>query len=201
MQANCVRRESPFSKEPVMSELFGLWLPIIAAAAVGHIASAIAWIVMPHHKPEWRRIPNEDQFLDAVRSGKPAPGQYMFPYCEWSDMKDPEKKARYEAGPHGTLNVWRGAPNMNRNMFLTFVYFLVANVFIAYITSLALDPGAHYLTVFQIAGTAAIMAYCFASIPNAIWFGKPLRAVCTDLLDGIVYGLLTAGIYGWLWPR
>ncbi len=183
-----------------MDELISLWLPIIVSAVVVHVASAIAWMFLPHHKPDWKRLPNEEQTLDKLRSENIPAGQYIFPYIEPSEMKKPESQARYEAGPHGTLNLWPGKPSMGRNMLLTFLFFVVTSIFVAYLASRALDPGAPYLDVFQIVGTAAILAYCFASIPNDIWFGKTCRAVCMNILDGIVYGLLTAGVFGWLWP-
>ena len=184
-----------------MDELLGLWLPTVLSSVVVFIASFIAWTISPHHKPDWKRISNEDDFLEKVRSATIAPGQYIFPCCEdWSELKDPDKKARYEAGPHGILNLWPAAPNMPRNMFLTYLFFLVTGVFVGYITSLALDPGAAFVDVFQVAGTAGILAYCFAFMPNAIWFGKPLRAVVMDILDGLAYGLLTGIVFGWFWP-
>ncbi len=180
--------------------LTDLWMPIVFSAVIVFVASAIAWMVLPHHKPDFKRLPKEDAFLAALRAGNVAPGQYMFPYCEPSDMKDPQKKKRYETGPLGVLLVWGGCPNMGRNMGLSFIFYLVVGVFVAYLGSHSLPAGAEYLRVFQVTGTAAIMAYCFASIPHAIWFGKPLRSTATDLLDGVVYGLLTAGTFGWLWP-
>ncbi len=29
---------------------------------------------------------------------------------------------------------------------------------------------------------------------------KSLRSLVADVIDGVVYGLLTAGIFGWMWP-
>ena len=61
-------------------------------------------------------------------------------------------------------------------------------------------PGADYLKVFQIAGTTAWVAHSFGVIPDAIWFGRPWSNTIKDVVDGVVYGLLTAGVFGWLWP-
>ena len=30
---------------------------------------------------------------------------------------------------------------------------------------------------------------------------KPWRSAAKDLADGFIYGLLTGGAFGWLWPR
>jgi len=34
-----------------------------------------------------------------------------------------------------------------------------------------------------------------------IWMGKPWSSVIKDLADALIYGLLSAGVFGWLWPR
>ena len=50
-------------------------------------------------------------------------------------------------------------------------------------------------------GAVSFVAYGFGSITMAIWMGKPWSSVAKDLADALIYGLLSAGIFGWLWPR
>ena len=64
-----------------------------------------------------------------------------------------------------------------------------------------LVPGTHYLQVFRVVGAVSFLAYGFGSIPLGIWMGKPWSSVIKDLADALIYGLLSAGIFGWLWPR
>ena len=64
----------------------------------------------------------------------------------------------------------------------------------------ALDPGEAYLAVFRLTGTVAVLAYAFANIPNSIWRGTSWGTTLKFTFDGIVYGLVTAGAFGWLWP-
>ena len=187
----------------MVGDLMSLWLPILVSAVVVFVASAIAWMVLPHHKGDWKGVPNEDALLEAVRSSGVKPGQYMFPYCESpKDLSDPEKKKRYDAGPHGVLSVWPGPPNMGQKMGLSFLFYVVVGIFVAYMGLAAYRMGVNptYMEVFRVTGCAAVLAYCFGLIPNAIWFSKPLRSVAMDVIDGVVYGLLTAGVFGWLWP-
>ena len=187
-----------------MGFLADLWLPIVLSSVFVFIASALAWMASPHHKQDWKAIPNENGFLEALRANNTPPGQYMFPFCgDPKEMKDPEKKKRWEAGPHGALFMRPGAPNMGKNLVSTFIFYLVVGVFVAYIGHAALGHGANpdYLRVFQITGCAAVMAYCMGMIPGAIWVGKSLRSTVMDIADGVVYGLLTAGTFGWLWPQ
>ena len=183
-----------------MPNLLDLWLPILASGILVHIASTICWVISPHHKPDWQKLPNEDEIMDKVRSDNIPPGQYVFPCVQPSEMKDPEAKKRWEAGPWGTVGVWKGMPNMGKNIGLTVSFFLVTSVFVGYITTMAHESGDGFSEHFQVAGTAGIMAYCFAFIPGAIWFGAPLRATLMNILDGLIYGLLTGVVFGALWP-
>jgi len=179
-----------------------LWLPIVLSSVAVFMASFLAWTVSPHHKGDIRQLPNEDGFLEAIRTNKTPPGFYMFPWCgDHKALKDPAVKSRWLAGPHGTLSLRGGPPRMGVNMLLIFACYLVVGVFVAYLASLACGPGAEYLHVFQVAGCSAVLAYCLALYPYAICMGRPIRGVILDTIDGVVYGLLTAGFFGWLWPR
>jgi hypothetical protein len=31
--------------------------------------------------------------------------------------------------------------------------------------------------------------------------GEPWSMVIKEVIDGLIYGLLMAGVFGWLWPR
>jgi len=165
------------------------------------IASSVIWMVLPYHKADIRKLPDESGFLSALKSQNIPAGVYMWPNCcDSTEMKSDDFKQRYDAGPWGSINVLAKKPNFARNMLLTFVFYLVVGVFVAYITSEARPFGANYLSVFQVAGATAILAYCAGGIPGAIFMGTPPRFIMTSLLDGVIYGLITAGTFGWLWP-
>jgi hypothetical protein len=36
---------------------------------------------------------------------------------------------------------------------------------------------------------------------QSIWARQNWRATAVYFLDGSIYALLTAGVFGWLWPR
>jgi hypothetical protein len=90
---------------------------------------------------------------------------------------------------------------MGKFLGLWFVYCLIVGLFSAYLTGRTLAPGTHYLQVFRVAGTAAFMAYGLSQLSNGIWKGQPWGMTIKEVVDGLVYGLLTAGTFGWLWPR
>jgi hypothetical protein len=45
------------------------------------------------------------------------------------------------------------------------------------------------------------MAYSFAYWPQTIWYQRALGTTVRNTIDGLIYGLLTAGVFGWLWPK
>ncbi len=184
-----------------MADLIQLWLPILLSAVVVFIASALAWTALPHHRDDFKPVPDQKKFDEAIASLGIKPGLYMFPYsADPKAMKEPAFVERWKAGLNGTLNLWANWGSMGRNMALSFVFYLVTSIFVAYVCTLGLMPGDSYLRVFQLAGTVAIMAYAFGSIPKDIWFNTPRRAVVTCIIDGVIFGLLTAAVFGWLWP-
>ena len=48
---------------------------------------------------------------------------------------------------------------------------------------------------------AAFLAYGVGILSNGIWKGQPWSVVSKEVFDGLVYGMLTAGTFAWLWPR
>ena len=180
-----------------------LWLPILVATILVFVASCIVWMALPHHKSDARRMPDEAAALEALGRQNLKPGLYRFPWADsMAEMKDPAFVAKLDKGPVALMTVLPSGPfNMGKSMALWTGYLLVIGIFVAYITGRVLGPGASYLEVFRVAGTVACLAYSGSQLPNAIWWGKPLSVAFKEIVDGVVYGLLTAGAFGWLWPR
>lgn len=185
-----------------MVAITALWLPILLSAVVVFIVSAAVWMAMPHHRNDFAPAADQDALMDAVRSSTPGPGMYYFPWATDGDQNSPEYKEQVRAGPVGILRVRdpEAALNMGPAMLKSVLLYLVVGVFVAYLASVTLEPGAAYLSVFQVTGTAAFMAYGFIGYQEAIWFGLPAKVAFKHSLDGLAYALLTAGIFGWLWP-
>jgi len=184
-----------------MDLFISLWLPILLSTLGVFIASFLLWAVLPLHKPESRKLPDEGRAMETLRSMSVKPGMYMFPYCGDKDsMNAPDFQDKKEKGPHGYVLIWSGWPNMGRNLALTFIIQLLISGLVAYIATLALEPGAAFLDVFQVTMSAAILGYVFGGLCNDIWFGKPVRAIATHIFDAIVYSLITAFIFSAMWP-
>ncbi len=185
-----------------MELLIPLWLPILLSAAAVWIVSAIAWMALPHHKRDFIELPDEDGLMDFLRKSGLKPGNYVFPDFRGREAMKKEKVCKaLEEGPVGHLSLWPTPLTMGDKMFGTFVVYLVVSVLIAYLTRVALPGAAGFSRVFQVAGTAGILAYCFSSIPNAIWFGSYKRTIVATVVDGIAYGCITGAIFAWRWPH
>jgi hypothetical protein len=187
-----------------MSILAALWQPIVLSAVLVFILSAIIHMVLKYHNSDYNRLPNEDAVRAAIRSGNPEPGrQYVFPYAGgMKEMESPEMKQKYIEGPIGVLNLRRPGPfSMGPALSQWFLFTLMVSLFVAYVAAHAIPPGAEYLHVFRIVGAAAFLAYAVGQLPASIWMGKPWAVAAKEAFDGLLYALVTAGTFGWLWPR
>ena len=186
-----------------MVSLGSLWLPILVSAVLVFLASSIIHMVLKYHNKDYTRLPNEDAVRAAIRAGNPPPAQYMIPYCsDMKDMEKPEVKQKYIEGPIAVMNLLRpGLPNMSKNLTQWFLFVLLVSFFLGYVAAHAIPAGARYLDVFRVVGAVGFLAYAAGQIPESIWMGKPWKVTVKGVLDGLVYGLVTAGTFGWLWPR
>lgn len=180
-----------------------LWVPILLSAVLVFLASSLVWMVLPHHRSDVKGLSDEAAAMDALGKQGLKPGLYNFPNAANPQaMKDPAFVAKMTKGPVGMLTMWPSGPiSMGRSMVQWFVFVLAISVFVAYIAGRTLGPGVHYLAVFRVAGTVASLAYAAALVPGSIWWGRPWSVTWKEVADGVLYGLLTAGSFGWLWPR
>ncbi len=185
-----------------MVSMTSLWLVILAGGAASFVASMIVWMLLPHHRSDYSGLPNEDGTIETLRSQNLKPGFYNFPHCSsWDELKKPEMQKKFDDGPIGYMTIVpNGMPPMGRNMLMQFLYFVIAGVVIAYVVHLAVPAGAEYMAVFRIAAATGLLAYGFGVIPDAIWYGRPWSVVFKHLFDALLYALLTAALYAWLWP-
>jgi hypothetical protein len=185
-----------------MVSLTALLLPILLAAIIVFVASSLIHMVLPFHRSDYKQLPEEDKLLTALRPAGLQPGLYVFPYGTHKDMKSPAIQEKYKQGPVGTLTAFpSGPPAMGKFLGLWFAYCLLIGFFVAYLTGRTVAPKEHYLAVFRVAGTVAFMSYGLGPLVNGIWKGQPWSNVFKESFDGLIYALLTAGTFGWLWPR
>lgn len=174
------------------------WLPITLSAVVVFIASAVIWMIFRWHNADFRKTDNEDAVRGALKGA--SPGFYVVPYhMDPAERKDPQVQQKYTEGPLAYVTVIKnGLPNMGGNLVASFVYYLFVSALCAYVLSLSAAPAGEYLDVYRVTCTTAWIAYGVAYLQDSIWFGRPWPITLRNLLDALVYGLLTGGVFGWL---
>jgi len=186
-----------------MIPVLSLWLPILLSAVIVFVASSIIHMMLPYHRSDFGKVPSEDAVMDALRKFGIPPGDYMMPHSgSPKEMQAPEFIENMKKGPVATLTVMPSGPmSMGTSLVQWFIYCIVVSIFAAYIASRALAPGADYLAIFRFVGTTAFAGYALALWQNSIWYKRAWSTTLKSTIDGLVYGLLTAGTFGWLWPK
>jgi hypothetical protein len=189
--------------EVPMVSLMSLLLPILLSAVLVFVASSIIHMVLQLHRNDIRRVPKEDELLEALRRLDIPPGDYAAPHAGSPDaMKDPAFLEKMQKGPLVMMSLSPGqAMSLARPLTQWFLYCVVVCIFAGYLTSRALGPGAPYLEVFRFAGTTAFMGFSLAVAQHSIWYRRSWVTTFKVMFDGLIYGLLTGGTFGWLWPR
>lgn len=185
-----------------MVALGSLWLPILLSAVLVFFAGFALHTLVDWHWNDYAALPDEPGFMEAVRRFAIGRGQYHFPKPgSRAEFADPAFVEKAKAGPVGILYVLEPmAGPGGRRLAQHFAYCLVIGLFAAYLAGATLQAGAPYLAVFRVVGTAAFLGYAGAVPLNAIWFGWSWSATWKTVADGLLYALLTAGTFGWLWP-
>jgi len=186
-----------------MTELYALWLPILLSSVIVFAVSSVIHMALPWHKNDYPKVPNEDKVMDALRPLAIPPGDYMIPrVSSTKEMQSPEFLEKLKKGPVMILTVLPNGPmSMGMNLTLWFLYSAVVGFFAAYVAGRALPAGAAYLDVFRFVGTTAFIGYSVALWQMSIWYRRAWSTTIKATVDGLIYALLTAGTFGWLWPR
>ena len=185
-----------------MVPIFDLWLPILLAAVLVYVASSVIHMLLGYHAGDQAPVPSEEKVRAALREAKIPPGDYATPKpASAREMSSPEFVAKRMDGPVAFITILPAGPVRMGPMLVRWFLFLVAiGILVAYVTGRALGPGAEYLRVFQIAGAVAFIGYGVESWPQSIWWGRKWSMTLKNTFDGLVYAMLTAGVFAWLWP-
>jgi len=186
-----------------MVAVSALWLPILLSAIIVFVVSSAIHMLLPWHKSDYPKMPNEDRVRDALRPLAIPPGDYMIPRPESTqEMRSPGFQEKMKSGQVMILTVLPNGPSsMSRSLVLWFLYSVVVGILAAYVAGRALGPGTPYMQVFRFVSTTAFIAYAVGLWQMSIWYHRSWSTTIKSTVDGLIYGLLTAGTFGWLWPR
>ncbi|MGH9394594.1 MAG: hypothetical protein ACRD1E_10525, partial [Terriglobales bacterium] len=165
------------------------------------LVSSLLHMALPWHKRDYRKLPNEDEAMTALR-GVP-PGDYMLPHADdMAMMRTPEFRAKIERGPKAVLTVMHPGPvNIAPALVKWFIYLLVVAGVTALLAAAVLRPGAASHAVFHLIALASWLGYSAALWQFTIWHQRSWAATLRSTLDGLLYAFITAGVFVWLWPR
>jgi hypothetical protein len=185
-----------------MVSLASLWLPIVVAALGVFIASSIIHMATPWHQSDFASVPDQARAMAALRSFNLQPGDYVLPRPgNRQEMSSAEFTELAKQGPMVTMTVLPGQVVIAKNLVLWFVYCIVVALCAAYIAGAALPPGAAAKKVFQFAGATAFFGFALGLWQQTIWYNRSWVTTLKSNIDGLIYALVTAGVFAWLWPR
>src|SRR3990167_8629781 len=103
---------------------------------MGYVTEFWLHMVLPYHKSDYKKLPNEENLLEVLRKASVTPGTYFFPHCmSHKEMKSPEVMEKFKKGPVGLMTVIpSGPPMLPKHLVQWFVYSLVISFFVAYLT-------------------------------------------------------------------
>jgi hypothetical protein len=181
-----------------------LWLPIVAAAIGVFIASSITHMVLPYPRSDVRKLPadKEDVVLEALRRIDVPPGDYAAPHAGGSSgMRDPAFIAKATKGPLAFLTLAPGSvPSMGPYLGLWFIYCLVVSTCTALLVWQIVGPGGSTRLTFHYGSLIGLLAYGMALPQMSIWYRRSWTTTLKSLFDSVIYGLVTGGVFAWLWP-
>ncbi|HET9949346.1 MAG TPA: hypothetical protein VFQ22_10535 [Longimicrobiales bacterium] len=181
-----------------------LWLPILLSSVLVFVASFLLHMVLPLHRSDFRGMADEDGAQEALRRHDLAPGDYMLPFARTPEqMRSEEYRRKLERGPAAIVTVLKPSVvlgGLGATLVQWFAFTLLVGVLAAYLAGRTLPAGAEYLEVYRVTGTTAFTAYAMALLQDSIWYGRNWPMTLKWMLDGLVYALLTGGVFGWLWP-
>lgn len=185
-----------------MVSITSLLLPILLSAVAVFIVSSIIHMLLGYHNTDFKQIPSEGQVLDDLRKANIPPADYVMPYAKDNkERKTEEYKEKINKGPVAFITVFpSGPPNMGKSLVLWFLYSVIIGIFAAYVAGRALPAGAEYLSVFRFAGATAFAGYGLGLLQNSIWYRRNWGATFKSMFDALIYALVTAGFFAWLWP-
>lgn len=186
-----------------MTSMIALWLPILVSAALVLVVRYLIHAATPWHSGDYSKLPREADFVEAVRPLALPPGDYLVPHASCvAQAKAPEHIDTTTTGPVMILTVLPNSPRTKLNGLAGwFVYSVAVGAFAAYLATHVLPFAASYLVVFRFVAVAAFLAYALALWQFPVRCARSLTTTIKTTVDGLLYALVTAGTFAWLWPH
>jgi len=182
-----------------------LLLPILAAAIGVFLASFVTHMLLPYHRTDVRKLPTdkEDVVLEALQRIAVAPGDYAVPHAGGpAGMRDPAFVAKATRGPLAFMTVAPGAaPAMGRYLAVWFVYCVIVSACAALLVWQIVGRGGSAMLSFHYGSLISALSYGMALPQHSIWYRRSWATTFKSLFDSVIYGVVTGGMFAWLWPN
>src|SRR4051812_22403218 len=140
-----------------------LLIPTVVSAVLVFLLSFVLHMLLPWHKTDYAKLPNEAGVLDALRALSIPPGEYMAPRpAGTADMKSAEFQEKMKRGPVFILSMLPGMGSMGRSLGLWFVYLLIVAGLAGHTAMRVIPRPADSYLVFHTVFLTSFMGYCFA---------------------------------------
>lgn len=80
-------------------------------------ASSIRHMVLPYHRSDYKRLPDEEKVSAAIRAASVTRGLYMFPFTDHRKMKELATQETFKQGPVGTMIIGRAERLISRHFW------------------------------------------------------------------------------------
>jgi hypothetical protein len=180
-----------------------LLLASLLSAVLVFLVSSIVHMATKWHAGDFKKVPNEDAVMAALRPFNIAPGSYVMPRpSSMKDLGTPEFKEKHRLGPSAMLHVLPGGQTgMGRQLVSWFLYSALVALMAGYVTSKGLGIGAPATSVFKFVGAITFMGYSAGLWQELIWYNRSWVVTLKSTIDGVIYGALTGVAYAWLWAH
>jgi hypothetical protein len=185
-----------------MISITQLWLPILLSAVAIFAVSSLIHMVLPWHKSDYRKLPQEDQVLAALRPFSIPPADYLAPRPDnMQDMGSDAFRQKVTLGPRLVMTVMpSGSFGMARNLVGWFIYTLLIAAIVGGLCCLVFPAGADGHNVFHVALIAGALAYAGGLWQMSIWYHRSIATTVRSTIDGIIYAAIIAGLLAYFWP-
>lgn len=187
-----------------MTPLGALWLPVVLSAVAVFVVSSVIHMFSPWHKHDFGTLRDEAGVMAALRQFDLRPDDYMAPRAEsMDDMRSEEFKAKRLRGPAFIMTVFPPTADfsMTPNLVKWFIYLIIVSAAAACVAGSAVRAGAPAHTVFHYTALVSFLTYTGGLFPASIWYQKRWSTTLKSAMDSLIYGLVTGGIFLWLWPH
>jgi hypothetical protein len=185
-----------------MTPFTSLALPILVAAVAVFVLSTLVQMAMPWHKGDFGNVPDDDEFLNAIRRLNIPPGDYIVPSPRLpGGSRNPDFVEKWAVGPSVTMTVIPPSASMGRYMGQWFAFTLLVAAIAGWVTGTIVRPGGDSRAVFHFAAIITFLCYSLGAWPLSIWYHRKWSTAFKSAFDALLYGVTTGMVFSWLWPR